>query len=153
MHLRHHLHRRRCFPNFPSNLTNNTVSVATPKTPVSPGSVSLFRDWFNESVQAWARQVSNINRGVLVIIAAGLGASAVLCLVSPLGSGGGGAGHQHDAVPSEPLGSWGGGARGGAGRQCGVWQGPRCEEVGPEKGERGHQRCLRPGGQPALLCV
>ncbi|GAX82666.1 hypothetical protein CEUSTIGMA_g10092.t1 [Chlamydomonas eustigma] len=72
----------RCFPQFTSNFTSEVVSVTDKvASVVSPSVKNAFTDEWNSVDQIFSRYVGDISKGIVIIVAAGLGCSLVLCLV------------------------------------------------------------------------
>jgi choline transporter-like protein 2/4/5 len=75
---------RRCFPDFPSNLTTSLINlVGSAASSLTDSSVvkNFVKQW-NSSSARWSRYVGDISRGVLVIVIAGLVGGLIFSLVS-----------------------------------------------------------------------
>ncbi len=68
----------RCFPNYPGNLTTYLSPVAGSPTADNTPDISAPVSAYNTRANRWARYVGNISQGIVIIVAAGLGAGVLL---------------------------------------------------------------------------
>ncbi len=70
----HHIRINRCIPSFNDNFTSQVVNVVgSVASVVSPDVKNTFSNEFNSVSNIFTRYVGDIQRGILIIVACGLG--------------------------------------------------------------------------------